>query len=95
MSARIRKTRRSRLRCRKTCDFYGRARTRSFDARPLHRCQPHGNEHWELALYGVEYEFRHTPVNILLSTLWIVAFLVGVTMLIKARAITEWISDRL
>ena len=49
----------------------------------------------ELALYGVEYEFRHTSVNILLSTLWIVAFLVGVTMLIKAKAIAEWISDRL
>jgi hypothetical protein len=49
----------------------------------------------ELALYGLEYKFRQTPVNILLSTLWIVAFLVGATMLIKAKAIAEWISDRL
>lgn len=49
----------------------------------------------ELALYGVEYKFRHIPVNILLSSLWIVAFLVGVTMLIKAKAIAEWLSDRL
>jgi len=49
----------------------------------------------ELALYGIEYKFRHIPVNILLSTLWIVAFLVGVIMLIKSKAIAEWISDRL
>jgi len=49
----------------------------------------------ELALYAVEYKFRHLPVNILLSTLWIVAFLVGATMLIKAKAIAEWLSDRL
>jgi len=49
----------------------------------------------ELALYGVEYKFRHAPVNILLSAVWIVAFLVGVTMLIKAKAIAEWLSDRL
>jgi len=49
----------------------------------------------ELALYGVEYKFRHLPVNILLSTLWIVAFLVGATMLIKAKAIAEWLSDKL
>ena len=49
----------------------------------------------ELALYGVEYRFHHTPVNILLSTLWIAAFLVGVTMLIKSRFIAGWISDKL
>jgi len=49
----------------------------------------------ELALYAVEYKFRHISVNILLSTLWIVAFLVGATILIKAKAIAGWISDRL
>jgi tryptophan-rich sensory protein len=49
----------------------------------------------ELGLYAAEYKFRHTPVNILFSALWIILFLVGVIVLIKAKAIAEWISDRL
>ena len=49
----------------------------------------------ELGLYAAEYKFRHTPVNILFSALWVVLFVVGVAVLIKAKAIAEWISDRL
>lgn len=49
----------------------------------------------ELALYWVEYKFRNAPVNIFFSALWIVLFLLGMVVLIKAKAIAEWISDRL
>ena len=49
----------------------------------------------ELGLYWVEYKFRNTPVNIFLSGLWIILFFIGVAVLIKAKAIAEWISDRL
>jgi len=42
MSARIRKIPRSNRRYRKTCDHYGRARSWSFDAGPVHR----GVAHW-------------------------------------------------
>lgn len=49
----------------------------------------------ELALYGVEYKFRNVPVNVFLSALWVVLFLVGVAALIKAKAVAEWISDKL
>lgn len=49
----------------------------------------------ELALYAVEYKFRNVPVNVLLSALWVVLFLAGVAVLIKAKAVAEWISDKL
>ena len=49
----------------------------------------------EVGLYWAEYKFRNTPVNVFLSGLWVVLFLAGVVVLIKAKAIAEWISDKL
>lgn len=49
----------------------------------------------ELALYWVEFKFRHVPVNFFLAALWGILFLVGIVILIKAKAVAEWISDRL
>ncbi len=49
----------------------------------------------ELTLYWAEYHFRQVPVNVWFSALWIVLFLAGVAILIKAKAIANWISDRL
>jgi len=49
----------------------------------------------ELALYWAEHKFRQMPVNTLLSALWVVLFLAGGVILIKARAIANWISDKL
>jgi hypothetical protein len=49
----------------------------------------------ELALYWAEYKFRQIPVNALFSALWIILFLAGVVILIKAKAVADWISDKL
>jgi len=49
----------------------------------------------ELALYGAEFKFRNVPVNFLLAALWGVLFLVGAVVLIRAKAVADWISDKL
>ena len=49
----------------------------------------------ELALNWAEFKFRQMPVNIPLAALWGILFLVGVAVLIKARSIADWISDKL
>ena len=49
----------------------------------------------ELALDWAEYKYRQVPLNPLLSALWIMAFLAGTVILIKARAVANWISEKL
>ena len=49
----------------------------------------------ELGLCWAEYKFRQVPVNIPLAALWGVLFLAGVAVLIKAKSIADWISDKL
>ena len=49
----------------------------------------------ELALYWAEYKFRHVPASVLFSALWVVLFLAGAVILIRAKAIADWISDKL
>jgi hypothetical protein len=49
----------------------------------------------EIALDWAEFKFRQVPVNIPLAALWIILFLVGVVILIKARAVADWISEKL
>ena len=49
----------------------------------------------ELALYWAEYKFRHVPVSPFFSVLWVTLFLAGTVVLIKAKAIANWISDQL
>ena len=49
----------------------------------------------ELALYWAEYRFRHVPVSPFFSALWVILFLVGTVILIKAKAIANWIADKL
>ena len=49
----------------------------------------------ELALYWAEYRFRHMPINPFYTALWVIFFLVGTAILIKAKDIANWISDKL
>jgi len=49
----------------------------------------------ELALYWAEFKFRQVPVNIPLAVLWGIVFLAGIAVLIKAKSIADWISDKL
>jgi len=49
----------------------------------------------ELALFWAEYRFRHMPINPFLSALWVIVFLVGTVILVKAKAIASWIADKL
>ena len=49
----------------------------------------------ELALYWAEFKLRHVPVNIPFAVLWGILFAAGVVMLVRARAIANWVSDKL
>ena len=49
----------------------------------------------ELSLYWAEFRFRHVPINPFLSALWVILFLVGTAILVKAKAIANWIADKL
>jgi hypothetical protein len=49
----------------------------------------------ELSLYLVEFKFRKVPVNIFLSAIWCVCFLIGIVILIKSKVIAEWIANTL
>ena len=49
----------------------------------------------ELSLYWAEHKLRHVPVSPFFSALWVILFLAGVVILIKAKAIANWISDKL
>ena len=49
----------------------------------------------EVALYWVEASSHHEPVEILPCVLKAVPAIVGLVLLIKAKAIAEWISDKL
>ena len=49
----------------------------------------------ELALNWAEHYFRQTPINVPLTAIWIIIFLVGIAVLIKAKAIANWISEKL
>jgi hypothetical protein len=49
----------------------------------------------ELTLYWVIAQHNHTPVSILTCILKSIPAAVGVVMLIKAKAIAEWISNKL
>ena len=49
----------------------------------------------ELSSYWAEYHFRQVPVSIFFSALWIVLFLAGIVMLVKAKEVAQWIEDKL
>ena len=49
----------------------------------------------EIALDWAEFKFRQVPFNIPHTALWIIVFLVGVVVLIKAQAVADWISEKL
>jgi len=49
----------------------------------------------ELALYWVIAQHNHTPVGVFPCILKSIPAVVGVVMLIKAKAIAEWISNKL
>jgi hypothetical protein len=48
----------------------------------------------ELVLYWLESDAHHTPLQTSRSVLLAVPFVLGVVILIKARAVAEWISDK-
>jgi len=48
----------------------------------------------ELALYWLESDVHHTPLQTSCGVLLAVPFVLGVVILVKARAVAEWISDK-
>jgi hypothetical protein len=49
----------------------------------------------ELALYWVICSHNHQPVQILVCVLKAIPLLLGVVMLIKAKSLAEWLSEKL
>ncbi len=49
----------------------------------------------ELALYWVITQHNHTPVGTLPCILKSIPAVAGIVMLVRAKAIAEWISDKL
>lgn len=49
----------------------------------------------ELALYLVISQHNQTPVNYLTCAVKSLPFLIGTAMLIKARALAEWLAEKL
>lgn len=48
----------------------------------------------ELALYWLESDVHHTPLQPSHGVLLAVPFVLGVVILVKAGAVAEWISDK-
>jgi hypothetical protein len=49
----------------------------------------------ELTLNWAEFAFRHQPLDIISIVIWVILFCAGIVALIKARAIADWIADKL
>jgi len=49
----------------------------------------------EIALVAAEFKYRGTPINIFSVVLWSLLFLVGLIILIRARAVADWLADKL
>ena len=47
------------------------------------------------ALDWAQYHFRQQPVSIPFAVLWGLLFLAGVVILIKARAVAEWLANKI
>ncbi|MGO8764853.1 MAG: hypothetical protein ACLQSR_06920 [Limisphaerales bacterium] len=49
----------------------------------------------EVALSFAELRYRHMPINMFYEFFWAAVFVAGFVILIKARAVAEWVSDLL
>ncbi len=49
----------------------------------------------EIALMMVLFQYRGTPINFFYVALWLTLSLISVVVLIKAKAIAGWISEKL
>lgn len=49
----------------------------------------------EIALAGVQFKYRGTPVNYCYVIFWLILSLICIIILIKAKAVADWISDKL
>jgi hypothetical protein len=49
----------------------------------------------ELTLSWAEYHFRQQPISIPSAVLWGILFVAGVIILIKAKSVADWLSDKL
>jgi hypothetical protein len=49
----------------------------------------------ELTLEFMELKFRGVPINIFTIACWGILFLAGIVILVKAKAVAKWISDKL
>jgi hypothetical protein len=94
MSARIRKTLRSKFPRRKMSDMESPQRGALMLVRFVAACAMSMSV-IELALGFAEFKFRGTPVNVFIAALWGILFLIGVVILVKAKSIAEWISDKM
>ena len=49
----------------------------------------------ELALYGGECHVHHQPVQVFHAVLLFIPFMLGIVIFARARAVAEWISNKL
>ena len=49
----------------------------------------------DFALYWVVSQHNHTPMEIFPCVLKSIPFVLGVAMLIKSKAVAQWVSDKL
>jgi uncharacterized membrane protein len=95
MSARIRKTRRSSLRCRKTCDFMDAPERGALMLVRLIAAALIGWTLVDLSLYWIVNQHYNTPMKIFPCVLKSIPAVLGIVALIKSKALAQWISDKL
>jgi hypothetical protein len=49
----------------------------------------------DFALYWAVSQHNHTPMNIFSCVLDLIPALLGIVMLVRAKAVAQWISDKL
>ena len=49
----------------------------------------------ELGLYGGECSVHHQPVQVFHAVLLLIPFMLGIVIFARARAVAEWISNKL
>jgi hypothetical protein len=94
MLARIRKIPRSSRRCRKTCDFMDAPERGALMLVRFFAVSLMAIALVNLALYWVVTEHNHTQITLFSCVLKSIPAVIGIILLIKAKAVAEWISNK-
>src|SRR5271169_4365823 len=95
MLARIRKTRRSRRRCRKICDFMDAPERGALMLVRFTAVSLIGISIVEIALYWVVSQHNNTRMQIFHCVLKSIPLVLGIVALIKSKSLAQWVSDKL